>query len=52
MGFKKKAHGLNLLVVFWLQIELQQHRVNCLVIEHLNIQGKQDPKGYSIVFGV
>ncbi len=52
MGFKEKAHGLNFLVAFWLQIELQQHRVNCLVIEHLNVQGKQDPKGCSIVFGV
>jgi hypothetical protein len=25
MGLKDEAYGLNLLIVFWLQIELQQH---------------------------
>ncbi len=45
MGFKDKTYGLNPLVVFQLQIELQQHRLNQLVNEHLNIQGKQGPRG-------
>jgi hypothetical protein len=52
MRFKDKAHGLNPLVVFLLQIELQQHNINWLVTEHLNVQGKQDPSERSIVFSV
>jgi hypothetical protein len=45
MESKNKAYGLNPLVPFYLQIELQQHRVNRLVTKHLNVQGKQDPRG-------
>jgi hypothetical protein len=52
MGFKDKAYGLNPLVVFQLQIELQQHKLNWLVTEHLNASRQARSKGKAMLFSM